>query len=348
MARKKVYVSSTFKDLEEYRSAVKATLERAGFDVDCMEKYPAFDKRPKDKCLADVAECDYCVLILAWRYGFQPEDDNPRRLSITHLEYEEAVGLKKPCLAFMLDPEHTWPPGRVDPNALSSRSKIGKFRQTLEKRHGRRFFTTPDSLARAIYEALRAEEQKHLTDGEKAKAQIRESYLAGSGVVAKASSFWGWTSRTARTSASARSTSRPSPPGRPDPASRNRSARSVTPCFCTAWEKIPSTSPAPPVPASPPSAAGWPCWRRAGRSRTIPSLPRRNSGRRCRIRCAAGFRSCAGCGIGPAARRASPARATGPAPNWTRASSPAGWTTPLRAGSPGRCSGRRSRRGISF
>lgn len=35
MARKKVYVSSTFKDLEEHRSAVKATLERAGFDVEC-------------------------------------------------------------------------------------------------------------------------------------------------------------------------------------------------------------------------------------------------------------------------------------------------------------------------
>ncbi|MCA1853929.1 MAG: DUF4062 domain-containing protein, partial [Beggiatoa sp.] len=121
MARKKVYVSSTFKDLEEHRSAVKAILERAGFDVECMEKYPAFDERPKDKCLADVAECDYYVLILAWRYGFQPDDDNPRRLSITHLEYEEAVGLKKPCLAFMLDPEHAWPPGRVDPNALSSR-----------------------------------------------------------------------------------------------------------------------------------------------------------------------------------------------------------------------------------
>jgi hypothetical protein len=47
MARKKVYVSSTFKDLEEHRSAVKATLERAGFDVECMEKYPAFDERPE-------------------------------------------------------------------------------------------------------------------------------------------------------------------------------------------------------------------------------------------------------------------------------------------------------------
>jgi NACHT domain-containing protein len=88
------------------------------------------------------------------------------------------VRLKKPCLAFLLDPEHAWPPGRVDPNAVSSRSKIGKFRQTLEKRHGRRFFATPHSLAAAVLEPLREEEQKHLSDGEKAKVQIRERYLA--------------------------------------------------------------------------------------------------------------------------------------------------------------------------
>ena len=137
-----------------------------------MEKYPAFDERPKDKCLADVAECDYYVLILAWRYGFQPEDDNPRRLSITHLEYEEAVRLKKRCLAFLLDPEHAWPPYHVDPKALSPRSKIGKFRQTVETAHGRRLFTTPDSLAAAVLEPLREEEQKHLSDGEKGEIEI--------------------------------------------------------------------------------------------------------------------------------------------------------------------------------
>jgi len=42
-----------------------------------MEKYAASDERPKDKCLKDVAECDYYVLILAWRYGFQPPADKP-------------------------------------------------------------------------------------------------------------------------------------------------------------------------------------------------------------------------------------------------------------------------------
>ena len=44
--KKKVYVSSTFEDLKEHRARVKVALEKAGYDVACMEKYPAFDERP--------------------------------------------------------------------------------------------------------------------------------------------------------------------------------------------------------------------------------------------------------------------------------------------------------------
>jgi len=176
-AKKKVYVSSTFKDLIEHRSAVKTTLERAQFDVECMEKYPAFDERPVDKCLADVADCDYYVLVLAWRYGYQPKDDNPKKLSITHLEYQQALKLGKPCLVFLLEPEHPWPPTKLDANALSPRSKIGKFRQTVETDRGRRCFTTPDNLAATVVEALRAHEQKYLSGAERDQAQVRENYL---------------------------------------------------------------------------------------------------------------------------------------------------------------------------
>ncbi len=57
-SRKQVYVSSTFSDLEQHRAHLKLALEKAGYDVECMERYPAFDERPADKCLADVAACD--------------------------------------------------------------------------------------------------------------------------------------------------------------------------------------------------------------------------------------------------------------------------------------------------
>ena len=36
--RQTLYVSSTFEDLKDHRAAVKASLEKAGFDVESMER----------------------------------------------------------------------------------------------------------------------------------------------------------------------------------------------------------------------------------------------------------------------------------------------------------------------
>ena len=44
----------------------------------------------RDSCLEDVAACDLYVLIAGHRYGFQPPEDNPEGLSITHLEFRRA------------------------------------------------------------------------------------------------------------------------------------------------------------------------------------------------------------------------------------------------------------------
>ena len=89
-AQPSVYVSSTFIDLEGHRAALKTALEKARYDVECMEKYTAFDQPPLDRCLADVAATDVYVLLIAHRYGYRPLENNPQRRSITHLEYEQA------------------------------------------------------------------------------------------------------------------------------------------------------------------------------------------------------------------------------------------------------------------
>lgn len=44
----------------------------------------------RDSCLDDVDTCDLYVLILGHRYGFQPVEGNPEKLSITHLEFRRA------------------------------------------------------------------------------------------------------------------------------------------------------------------------------------------------------------------------------------------------------------------
>ena len=50
----KVYVSATFRDLEECRSAVQLALRRLRVEDVAMESYVAEDRRPVERCLEDV------------------------------------------------------------------------------------------------------------------------------------------------------------------------------------------------------------------------------------------------------------------------------------------------------
>ena len=53
MAR--IYVSSTFSDLEEVRKEVSLALRRLGHENVALEYYVAEERRPPDRCLGDVA-----------------------------------------------------------------------------------------------------------------------------------------------------------------------------------------------------------------------------------------------------------------------------------------------------
>ena len=101
----KVYISSTYEDLKEYREAVYRTLRKMRYDVIAMEDYVAQDQRPLQKCLEDVASCDIYVGIFA-RYGYIPndnnKDNNPDKLSITELEYRKAQEKKNALLDFFI------------------------------------------------------------------------------------------------------------------------------------------------------------------------------------------------------------------------------------------------------
>jgi Domain of unknown function (DUF4062) len=66
----KVYISSTFRDLQRHRMAAYRALRRLGHDVIGMEDYVAADERPLKKCLDDVARVDIYIGILAWRSDY--------------------------------------------------------------------------------------------------------------------------------------------------------------------------------------------------------------------------------------------------------------------------------------
>jgi hypothetical protein len=122
----KVYVSSTFEDLREYRDKVRLVLHQLGHVDVAMETYVAEPKRPLEKCLQDVAACELYVGIFAWRYGYVPPGQDR---SITELEYNAAIGHNKECFIFLLKEDALWPPKYID----SDRATVARLRRELSK-----------------------------------------------------------------------------------------------------------------------------------------------------------------------------------------------------------------------
>ena len=178
MAR--IYLSSTFADLEPFRRQVYAALRAMHHDVVSMEDYVAGDRRPLDTCVGDVATCQLYVGIFAHRYGFVPPTGNPERKSITELEYRTAsdAGIKR--LIFLVDPNVAWPPPFMDQVAGDDRGvRIKSLRDELSLAHTVKFFRTPDELATQVSTAV-ADVQREWTEASIAQARAeRESPAAG-------------------------------------------------------------------------------------------------------------------------------------------------------------------------
>ncbi|HEY0428463.1 MAG TPA: DUF4062 domain-containing protein [Pyrinomonadaceae bacterium] len=138
----KIYISSTYSDLKDYREEVCHALRRLGHDVVAMEDYTASDQRPLEKCLADVDGCDVYIGIFAWRYGYIPPNQEK---SITELEFRTAAN-KKICLLFLLDDNAPWSRTQMDKDS----GRIEALRDELKRDFLVEFFSNKDELASDI------------------------------------------------------------------------------------------------------------------------------------------------------------------------------------------------------
>ena len=146
MAR--IYVSSTFSDLKEYREQVRTALRSMDHEDIAMEYYSATDERPIDKCLSDVESCELYIGVFAWRYGFIPPGSE---LSITELEYRKAVECGKECLIFLLSEDASWPRSKMD----RASDRIDALRKELSNGYIAGIFTNPDDLRAKVFQAVR-------------------------------------------------------------------------------------------------------------------------------------------------------------------------------------------------
>jgi len=145
----KIFVSSTYLDLKEYRDKARKAIEENRNEFEGMETFQSHTHEPLEFCPGRVEECDALVLLVAYRYGNIPEGGE---ISITHLEYEHALRNKIPVRVYLTDDEHPWQPKFIDKN----RESIDRFRTLLLKEHTCSFFTTPASL----YEKLTLDIEK--------------------------------------------------------------------------------------------------------------------------------------------------------------------------------------------
>jgi tetratricopeptide (TPR) repeat protein len=149
-----IMVSSTFTDLEEHRREVIDAIHRFGFHPNVMEYSGArSDGDVIDISLAMVRESAAYLCVIGHKYGQTPGDPdrNPKGLSITELEFNEARRLGRPILLFLMADDHSVTKGDVESDARK-RKKLEAFRRQAKR-------VDPDKPAERVYDTFASKDE---------------------------------------------------------------------------------------------------------------------------------------------------------------------------------------------
>lgn len=160
--REQVFVSSTYVDLvQERQKVIQTLLEAECFPVG-MEMFPASDDEKWDLIKGVIDDSDYYVLIIGGRYGSEDERsavEESKRLSYTEQEYDYAVSVKKPVMAFVHANPKIIPAGKTDENDQKA-SKLKQFREKVEARMVKSW-QTPEELPGHVVTSLMKLRKSH-------------------------------------------------------------------------------------------------------------------------------------------------------------------------------------------
>ena len=150
MKDQKIFISSTFSDLIEYRESVQKAIRKTGAIDISMENFGSRDNRPLEECLRIIKEeTDLFVGIYAHRYGFIPDKYD---ISITEMEYNEAIKCDIPVLVFVIDEDEPWSKKFIDFG--ENETKLLTFKSRLGKQKMWTRFTNKDNLASSVVSSL--------------------------------------------------------------------------------------------------------------------------------------------------------------------------------------------------
>ncbi len=159
-----VFLSSTARDLQEYREAAYHAIEGLdGYHCVRMEDFGARDQEADEFCTAKVAECDLFVGIVGHLYGSCPKGSET---SYTEREYNTATDASKPRLIFVA-PED-FPIHAKLMESDDKREKQKSFRERVNKERIRADFSSPDNLALKVTQAI----QNEITNTNKERTSV--------------------------------------------------------------------------------------------------------------------------------------------------------------------------------
>ena len=158
-----VFLSSTARDLTEHREAVARAINGLdGYKCIRMEDFGARAASAEQFDEEAIKQCDVVVLLLGVIYGSSPPGSDK---SYTELEYEAALKYGKPVLAFVAsERDFQVPLGLIRSIDSSQFHKAEEFKKRISPKLIWATFSTPDDLAKKVYQALFNWAQKHRPD----------------------------------------------------------------------------------------------------------------------------------------------------------------------------------------
>jgi hypothetical protein len=143
-----VFVSSTYRDLQDERQEVMQAL----LELDCipvgMELFPATDDDQWTLIKRLIDDCDYYILIIGGRYG----STNNEGISYTQMEYEYALKKEIPIISFLHKNPNNISAGKTeDDKAL--RIKLDKFKELVQQKMCK-YYESPIELGSIVSRSL--------------------------------------------------------------------------------------------------------------------------------------------------------------------------------------------------
>lgn len=142
-----VFISSTSRDLQEYRQVAIEVCNRLKMAPIAMEYFVSMGMGATEASIEQLRSADVYVGIIAYRYGFvEPGYDR----AVTEIEYDEAGKLGMERLCFLVDPEQPWPPMLIEYDQLK---RVDALKDKMNK-EVRSLFTTAEDLKTKMLQAL--------------------------------------------------------------------------------------------------------------------------------------------------------------------------------------------------